>query len=153
MSSEIRIYKEQRKLEFWQDGQLERTYRAGLGFSPRGAKIREGDGRVPEGDYYVCTKNEQSKFTLFMGLSYPNAEDAKRGLRDGIITKEEHDKIAEAIQKGLRPDWETDLGGKIGIHGKGSAYDWTAGCVALDDEDIRALWPLVEKGTPVHIYP
>ncbi len=153
MNREIRIYKEDRRLELWQDGQRIKQYRVGLGFSPKGAKIREGDGRVPEGDYYICTKNEQSKFTLFLGLSYPNDKDAERGLREGIIDQEEYRRIIQAIQKGLRPDWETDLGGKIGIHGKGSAYDWTAGCVSLDDEDIRELWPLVEKNTPVHIYP
>lgn len=153
MGDEIRIYKEERRLEFWQGEALVKQYRVGLGFSPKGAKIREGDGRVPEGEYYVCTKNEQSKFTLFMGISYPNDKDAQRGLRDGIINQEEHDRIQEAISKHLRPDWETDLGGKIGIHGKGSAFDWTAGCIALDDEDIRELWPLVEKGITVKIFP
>ena len=153
MSRQIKVYKEERRLELWQEDTLLKTYRVGLGFSPEGAKIREGDGRVPEGAYYVCTKNEQSKFTLFMGISYPNAADAERGLRDGLISQEQHDRIVEAIGNRLRPDWETDLGGKIGIHGKGSAFDWTAGCVALDDEDIRDLWQYVEKGDAVLIYP
>lgn len=153
MSRLIKIYKDKRQLELWADEELVKTYRVGLGFSPKGAKIREGDGRVPEGDYYVCTKNEQSKFTLFMGLSYPNADDAERGLRDGLINREQYDRIVEAISNHLRPDWETNLGGKIGIHGKGSAFDWTAGCVALDDEDITDLWKYVEKGDRVVIYP
>lgn len=153
MSRHIKVYKEERRLELWNDEQHIKSYRAGLGFSPKGAKVREGDGRVPEGEYYICTKNEQSKFTLFLGLSYPNAEDAVRGLRDGLITQEQHDRIVEAISNRLRPDWETDLGGKIGIHGKGSAFDWTAGCVALDDEDIKDLWKYVEKGDRVLIYP
>ena len=153
MSRLIKVYKEERRLELWKDDELIKTYRVGLGFSPKGAKIREGDGRVPEGDYYICTKNEQSKFTLFMGLSYPNAEDAERGLRDGLINQVQHDRIVEAINNHLRPDWETDLGGKIGIHGKGSSFDWTAGCVALDDDDIKDLWKYVEKGDRVLIYP
>lgn len=153
MSRLIKIYKDERRLEYWNNDELVKTYRVGLGFSPKGAKIREGDGRVPEGEYYICTKNEQSKFTLFMGLSYPNALDAERGLRDGLINQEQHDKIVEAINNHLRPDWETDLGGKIGIHGKGSAFDWTAGCVALDDEDIVDLWKYIEKGDRVVIYP
>jgi len=153
MSRQIIIYKEERRLELWVEDQLIKTYRVGLGFSPKGAKGREGDGRVPEGEYYICTKNEQSKFTLFMGLSYPNAEDAKKGLEKGLITQQEYESIVDSISRHVRPTWETELGGQIGIHGKGSAFDWTAGCIALDDDDIRSLWVLVEKGDDVIIYP
>lgn len=153
MSRQIIIYKEERRLELWVEDQLIKTYRVGLGFSPKGAKVREGDGRVPEGEYYICTKNEQSKFTLFMGLSYPNAEDAKKGLEKGLITQPEYESIVDSISRHVRPTWETELGGQIGIHGKGSAFDWTAGCIALDDDDIRSLWVLVEKGDDVIIYP
>lgn len=149
---EIVVYKEERRLELREDGSVCRSYRVGLGFSPVGAKKREGDGRVPEGEYYICTKNEQSKFTLFLGLSYPNLEDAKRGLEEGLIGREEYDRIEEAQRERRRPDWDTALGGQIGIHGKGSSFDWTAGCIALDDEDIRELWPLVEIGDSVRIY-
>lgn len=151
MSKEIIVYKDRRELEFLEDGKVRKTYRVGLGFSPVGAKLREGDGKVPEGEYYVCTKNEQSKFTLFLGLSYPNIEDAKRGLEQGLIGEQEFARIEEAIRERRRPDWETALGGKIGIHGKGSSFDWTAGCIALEDEDIRELWDQVELGDPVMI--
>lgn len=151
--TEIRIKKNERCLELHKDGELLKTYRVGLGFTPVGKKKREGDGKVPEGEYYICTKNEQSKFTLFLGLSYPNKIDAEEGLKTGLISEEEHDRILKANEERRRPDWETDLGGKIGIHGKGSAFDWTAGCVALDDEDIRDLWQYMEIGDAVYIEP
>ncbi len=152
MSKEIIIYKDRRELELLEEGRILNTYRVGLGFSPVGAKLREGDGKVPEGEYYVCTKNEQSKFTLFLGLSYPNIEDAKKGLEQGLISEQDYARIEAAIREHRRPDWETALGGKIGIHGKGSSFDWTAGCIALEDEDIRDLWTQVELGDKVTIY-
>ena len=149
---EIKIYKDERKLEFWQDDARKRSFKISLGFSPRGKKVRDGDGRTPEGRYYICTKNEQSKFTLFLGLSYPNTDDAAKGLAGGLITSDEYEKIASAIVAGKRPDWETALGGKIGIHGMGTSRDWTAGCVAMEDEDIKWLWDHTEIGDTVDIF-
>lgn len=149
---EIRIYKERRILEFWQDNEMKASFKMSLGFSPVGEKIMDGDGRTPEGSYYICTKNPNSKFTLFLGISYPGIEDAERGLQQRLISAEEYDAIRMAIENGKRPSWDTALGGKIGIHGMGSSRDWTAGCVALEDEDIIWLWDHIEKGDTVQIY-
>jgi murein L,D-transpeptidase YafK len=151
MAGEIRLYKGERRLEYWVDGNLKNTFRAGLGFTPEGAKSREGDGRTPEGEYYICTKNLKSKFTLFLGISYPNVEDALRGFERGIISSEELEKIKLAITEKRRPDWDTHLGGQIGIHGKGNSFDWTAGCIALNDEDIMMLWDNTALGDKVII--
>lgn len=151
-SVRIKIYKSDRRLELWKGDCLISAYKIGLGFSPEGEKHREGDGRTPEGEYYICTKNPKSRFTLFLGLSYPNIKDAENGLKNQIISEESYIKIKQAIEDKKRPDWTTQLGGQIGIHGKGSAFDWTAGCIALDDQDIRELWDFVEIGTPVIIY-
>ncbi len=68
-----------------------RTYRVGLGFSPVADKQREGDGATPEGEFYVFVKNDKSAYYLSLGVSYPNVEDAERGLRDGLITKAQYD--------------------------------------------------------------
>lgn len=148
----IKIYKENRELQVWDNNDLIETYKIGLGFSPKGNKIREGDGRTPEGVYYICTKNPKSKFTLFLGLSYPNEKDAQRGLKEGWIDESTYLGIKEAITNKKRPNWETLLGGQIGIHGKGSQFDWTAGCIALEDEDIKTLWDRVKLGTEVLIF-
>lgn len=150
---EIKIYKGTRRLEFWQDGKREKAFDISLGFVPLGAKIREGDGRTPEGKYYICTKNAASKFTLFLGISYPNVEDAVRGIAQGLLTQEEFEAIKTANQEGKRPSWDTSLGGKIGIHGMGTSQDWTAGCIAMEDQDICWLWEQVELGDHVEIYP
>jgi murein L,D-transpeptidase YafK len=149
----IVVYKKERKLEFYSDQTLLRTYRIGLGFSPVADKQREGDGATPEGDFYIFVKNSKSAYYLSLGLSYPNAEDAARGLRDGLITKAQHDTIVEAIRKKVAPPQYTNLGGLIYIHGHGANSDWTWGCVALENADIKELYDAVSVGTPVTIKP
>ena len=149
----IVIYKEKRQLELHADGQVVRTYRIGLGFGPVKDKVREGDGRTPEGEFYVFVKNPRSSYYLSLGISYPNIEHADRGLRDGLISKKQHSKIVEAIRNRKAPPQYTPLGGLIYIHGNGSQSDWTWGCVALENADIKELFDAVDVGTTVRIYP
>lgn len=149
----IVVRKAERKLELFSSDKLLRTYKAGLGFSPVADKIREGDGATPEGEFYVFVKNNRSAYYLSLGVSYPNAEDADRGLRDGLISRAQHRAITQAIRKKTAPPQYTKLGGLIYIHGHGAQSDWTWGCVALENEDIRELFDAVNVGTPVTIQP
>jgi murein L,D-transpeptidase YafK len=149
----IVVSKSKRRLELYSDGRVVRTYRVALGKNSVDDKVRQGDYRTPEGEFYVCVKNAASKFYLSLGLSYPNKEDAERGLRDNLITRAEHDRIVEAIDKHQRPPWDTTLGGEIFIHGGGSSSDWTWGCVALDDAEIKELFDAVPLKTQVRINP
>jgi len=149
----IVVYKSARKLEFYSDQKLLRTYRVGLGFNPVPDKQKEGDGATPEGEFYIFVKNNQSSYFLSLGVSYPNLEDAERGLRDGLINKTQYDTIVEAIRKKVGPPQYTKLGGLIYIHGHGSSRDWTWGCVALENADIKELYNAVSVGTPVTILP
>jgi hypothetical protein len=84
-------------------------------------------------------------------LSYPNEEDAARGLKEGLITRSEYDEILQAVQSKKMPPQYTKLGGLIYIHGHGTVRDWTWGCVALENDDIKELFDVVEVGTPVTI--
>lgn len=146
---ELRVFKAAHRLELWASGRLLKTYPIGLGAAPELDKEREGDHRTPEGRLYVCTRNEISKFHLFLGLSYPGPEDAARGLRDKLITRAQHDAILDAHRRKARPPWDTKLGGTVGIHGHGAGSDWTWGCVALEDEAIEELWAACPMGTVV----
>jgi murein L,D-transpeptidase YafK len=137
----------------YSDGKLVRTYRIGLGLSPVGDKVRQGDRRTPEGEFYVFTKNNKSAFYLSLGVSYPNAEHAARGLREGLITKAQYESIIRALKAKRTPPQNTALGGDIYIHGRGASSDWTWGCVALEDDDIRELFNAITVGTPVKIEP
>lgn len=149
----IVVMKNKRRLELFSGGVVVRTYRVGLGLSPVEDKKRQGDRRTPEGDFYVFTKNNKSAYYLSLGISYPNVEDAERGLRSKLISRAQHDSIVKAIRRKTAPPQNTALGGDIYIHGNGASSDWTWGCVALENEDIRELFDAVGVGTPVTIYP
>jgi murein L,D-transpeptidase YafK len=149
----IVIYKSKRRLELHSDGRVVRTYAIGLGFSPVGDKQKEGDGRTPEGDFYIFVKNPKSAYYLSLGVSYPNIEDAERGLRDGLISNAQHAQILRAIRNKTAPPQYTSLGGLIYIHGNGAGSDWTWGCVALDNANMKELFDSVAVGTPVTIKP
>jgi murein L,D-transpeptidase YafK len=147
------VEKGARRLRLYADGELVRVRRVVLGNDPVNDKVRQGDGRTPEGDFKICMKNEKSKFYLSLGLTYPNAEDAERGLRDGLITQAQHKAITRSLASGRCPPWNTDLGGEIFIHGGGTGGDWTLGCVALENPEIRELFDILPTGTPVTIKP
>ena len=149
----ILIKKGQRQLLLFSGDKLLRTYRIGLGSSPVGDKVRQGDRRTPEGDFYIFTKNDKSAYYLSLGISYPNAAHAERGLRDGLITKVQYESIMRALKAKKGPPQNTALGGDIYIHGNGAQSDWTWGCAALENENIRELFAAVPVGTPVTIEP
>lgn len=147
----IIVSKSKRTLRLYSAGRVVRTYRVALGLSPVEDKVRSRDRRTPEGDFYIYTKNAHSQFYLSLGISYPNQQHAERGLREGLITRGEYEQIVGALKRKRAPLQNTRLGGEIFIHGNGSQGDWTWGCVALDDKDVRELFDVVPVGTPVTI--
>jgi murein L,D-transpeptidase YafK len=155
----IVVKKSERKLYLYDGARLLKTYHIALGSNPKGHKLRQGDGATPEGDYYITHKNPRSKFYLSLGLSYPNIADADAGLKGGLITQAQHQAIARAIKAGSKPLQNTRLGGDIFIHGGGTGRllglyrDWTLGCVALENEDIKELFDKLPVKIPVRILP
>jgi murein L,D-transpeptidase YafK len=150
----IVIEKSRLRLSVYDGDRLVKRYPAAVGAEP-GPKRREGDLRTPEGDYYVCIRKSagQTPYTRSLGLSYPNADDAARGLAEGRISKARHDEILRRLRRGGIPDWYTPLGGEIMIHGKRLGGRATQGCIALEDEDVIELFSRIPLGTPVRILP
>lgn len=147
----ILIDKSRRLLTLTDDDGTERLVcPAGLGRA-EGAKRRSGDLRTPEGEYYICLKKENGKYGPSLGLSYPSAADALTGIREGIIGAELLPLFEQAEAARTRPPWGTALGGEIYIHAGGSAENWTAGCIALEPEDMDVLFVYCDVGTPVFI--
>lgn len=152
-SPKIYVYKSERRLLLVNDRTLVRDYKIGLGPHPNGDKFMRGDGRTPEGDYFICAKNGQSKFYKSLGLSYPSGKHAEHALSSGYISQEEYERIMNALQNKRLPPHDTVLGGAIFIHGGGGRLDWTEGCVAVYNGAMDELFEVVSIGTPVHIYP
>lgn len=132
----IVIEKSARRMTLYQHGEPVRVYAIALGFAPVGDKIREGDGKTPEGVFRIDRRNPQSSYTLSLGIDYPQAEDRARGAAGGYSP-----------------------GGDIFIHGQPNrlpdaqviAGDWTAGCIALSNAQMREVWAVTPVGTEVEI--
>jgi hypothetical protein len=147
------VFKSKRRLLVVQDGVLVRDYRIGLGPRPQGDKLIQGDGRTPEGEFFVCVKNPVSNFYKSLGLSYPSPKHAERALLAGDISHEQFRRIVYAIENKARPPWDTVLGGQIFIHGGGAQGDWTKGCIAVYNSAMDELFQMVSVGTSVTIMP
>jgi murein L,D-transpeptidase YafK len=161
------VRKGQYRMRLYAQGKLSKTYVIGLGQEPIGHKQKEGDNRTPEGRYRIIQKALgpfSGEFGAYLGprwirLNYPNDHDAQIGLDQGLITKDQFDRILAANRAGTQPLKDTRLGGGIGIHGW--AGDWpgadrqnlTWGCISLQNRDLEDLYDRVEIGTQVVIDP
>jgi uncharacterized protein YijF (DUF1287 family) len=153
----IKVWKRERKLFLMKGDTVEQTFRVALGSqNPTGQKVKRGDGATPEGRYFIAEVDESPESGRYgarsMRLSYPSVDDARRGLRDRLIDKVTYLSILRAVRAGEVPPQRSALGGSIRIHGGGSNHDWTLGCIALDDEDVIALFARAGKGTRVDVF-
>lgn len=152
------VKKSANELELYDGGTLVKRYGCITG-SNAGDKEKEGDRKTPEGVFHIVYKNAESKFHLSLGLDYPTAADAERGLKEGVITQQQRDDIVAALGSDLskaenqKKLWYTPLGGEIFLHGHGEGRTGTAGCVALSNGDIEELWAVLPVGTEVRIEP
>ena len=136
----VEVFKGERRMALKREGVVLKTYCVALGFAPQRHKEREGDGRTPEGTYTIDARNPRSAFHLSLRVSYPDPRDK-----------------AHAAELGVAP------GGDIYIHGQPNGLrklwtghprtDWTTGCVAVSDAEIREIWSLVPTGARVVIHP
>jgi murein L,D-transpeptidase YafK len=150
---QIIVQKEACLLRVLGDACAERSYPVTLGRNWAADKAVEGDEATPLGEFYICAKNLRSKFFLSMCISYPNAEDAERGLSANLITPAEHSAILEAIHRRAVPPQNTRLGGEIYIHGQlgASLSSGTRGCISLDNSAMQELFDRTAIGTSVTI--
>ena len=153
----ITIQKSKRRLTVTgQNGETLFVCAVMLGASPVGRKTAEGDGRTPEGTYRICTVNPKSRYHAAFGLNYPNRADAQRAYIEKRISLMTALRIAACDRLRRRPPWKTPLGGYVMIHGEspdGKTGDWTAGCVAVNNDDMDRLTLMCRKGETVVIRP
>jgi murein L,D-transpeptidase YafK len=136
----IVVEKSARRLSIFCDANQIKTYRIALGRNPMGAKQQEGDMKTPEGIYKIDNRNPQSNFHLALHISYPLSVDAARAAARGVSAGS--DIMIHGIQNGH---------GWIGAFHRWK--DWTAGCIALTNEEIEELWRVTPDGTTIEIRP
>jgi len=131
----IRIFKEEKCLEVWLKNdinfELFKTYQiCTYGSGGLGPKFREGDGKAPEGFYFVTPSqlNPTSNFHLSFNLGYPNSYDRHHGR----------------------------TGSALMVHGSCASI----GCFAMTNNGIEEIFTLVDAAMRndqpffrVHIFP
>lgn len=134
----LHILKKQRKMSAFSAGKLVKTYSIALGSNPEGHKEVEGDGRTPEGTYFISSKSTESRFHMNLGVSYPDSSD-----------------VSNARHRGLAPGGDIKVHGLrtfLGVVGRyHTLVDWTAGCVAVTNAEIEELYRAVPLGTRIVI--
>jgi murein L,D-transpeptidase YafK len=130
------VQKSKRRLLLLHGTTMLEGFDVALGRNPVGPKESEGDGKTPEGAYYITMHNPKSNYHLSLGISYPSTLDVER-----------------AQAKGVSP------GGNIFLHGQPLGIsraqriqgDWTAGCIAVSNAEIERIYAMVRPGTPIFI--
>jgi murein L,D-transpeptidase YafK len=133
--TKVVVYKGARKMQMFHNDRVLKTYDISLGFAAAGHKQFEGDGKTPEGAYFIDRRNPRSRYHLSLGISYPNLAD-----------------IAFAESQGKEPGGEIFIHGKTGYRGDNNG-DWTFGCIAVPDRKMEDIYAMVRDGTPIYIYP
>ncbi|MBI1212401.1 MAG: L,D-transpeptidase family protein [Alphaproteobacteria bacterium] len=136
----IVVEKANHTLTLYSHGQAVKTYRVAIGVGAPGQKIGGGDDRTPEGTYIIDSKNPKSDFNRALHISYPNAADRERAREHGM-------RAGGLIAIHGTPDWIER------IQDAGEHPDWTAGCIAVRNTEIKEIYALVPVGTPIEIKP
>jgi tetratricopeptide (TPR) repeat protein len=139
-ADKILIEKKARRLTLFSKGKVLKTYRIALGGNPDGPKERQGDNKTPEGTYIIDSRNKDSRYCLSLHISYPNEKDKKRAKELGVSPG--GDIMIHGLKNGF--SWVGDLQSEV---------DWTEGCIAVTDEEIKEIDKLAPNGTTVEIRP
>ncbi len=135
----LRCVKHERKLYAYRQGEVIMTFNVALGREPRGHKVQEGDGRTPEGRYYITAARHDSDFHLSLKISYPDAADRARARALGVHPGGQI--MLHGLDPGIEAEW----------HDRHWLFNWTNGCIAVTNPEMEVLWDSVALGTPIEI--
>jgi murein L,D-transpeptidase YafK len=133
----IVILKSEHRLEAYSRDKLVKKYNVSLGRS-KGKKQFEGDNKTPEGVYFINDKNPHSSYYMNLGISYPNEEDTRNAQKQNLPPGNEI-KI-HGIRNGL---------GFIGKFHR--LFDWTQGCIAVTNNEMKELYDHTMIGAKIEI--
>jgi murein L,D-transpeptidase YafK len=140
------------------DELIERFDNIAIGRGGLSSNRTRGDGTTPSGTFHIDRIRRSSRFVLFFGIDFPRPEQARRALDRGRVDDHDYRRIVAAFERNESPPQDTPLGGQLGIHGLGTAaqavhdaFNWTQGCVALTNVQIKRLSKWVYLGMRVEI--
>lgn len=134
----VKVKKSTNKMYLLENGKIQNEYNISLGANPKGHKEQEGDEKTPEGKYVLDYVKEDSSFYRAMHVSYPNKKDIENAKKKGV-----------------------SAGGFIMVHGQKNKwgwlssisqnFNWTNGCIAIENGEMDEFLKLVKVGTPIEI--
>jgi len=136
----IVVEKSKRTMTLLKQEREVKTYKIALGRNPEGPKVRQGDNRTPEGNYYIDYKVRNSIYHRALHLSYPSPADVERAKSLGVAPG------GNIMIHGLKQD-------KLWMGDVQYLFNWTNGCIALTNPEIEEVWDLVSTWTLVEIRP
>ncbi|WP_038057581.1 L,D-transpeptidase family protein [Thermodesulfobacterium hydrogeniphilum] len=143
------IDKAEKILKIYKNNQLIASYKVGMGLESLLPKEKRGDFLTPEGIYKIIKIRPSKQYKYFLALNYPNLNDLSLAYYKGIFNKETFSNLLDKLRK--NKILNTSLGNGIGIHGGGAYrlekrnsyiyknYNWTKGCIALNNKDLLKL--------------
>jgi murein L,D-transpeptidase YafK len=134
----IFVDKSEHWMAVYRQGRIIREFRVALGRGGLAPKVRQGDGRVPEGTYRIVAHNPTSAYYLSLRIGYPTPEQ-----------------LAAAHARGIDPGTDIMIhglpNGRGWIGSRHRKVNWTEGCIALTDAEMQWLYANVPDGTPIEI--
>ncbi len=133
-TNHIVVSKSKRVLELRAGKEILKRYRIDLGFTPEGHKL-------------TLRRRPHARGPL---LDRP-AQPAQR-----VLPQHRH-QLSQRARRRPRPLAGAEPGGDIFIHGepmrasKRSGRDWTAGCIAVTNDEIEEIWSMTPLGVPITI--
>lgn len=143
----IVVSKQRRKLYLLKAGELVRSYNVAFGFGAiNGPKIKQGDGRTPEGLYQISLKNPQSKYYKALRVSYPNKKDIE--FANALNVSPGGDIMIHGFPRGFIDGLIPEV-----VKAQHPQADWTQGCIAVTNEEIDQIFKLTPEKVPLEICP
>lgn len=147
----VRVRKAAHVMELISNGKTVRKFVIALGTNPKGHKQRRGDNRTPEGTYILDRKGPSASYYLSFHISYPNAEDRKRARELGVDPGGLIAVHGQPNHLGFQSDEDSD--GEVNADKFVQPQNWTNGCIALLNADMKEFFERVSEGTPIEILP
>jgi murein L,D-transpeptidase YafK len=142
---EVRVYKSKRRMDLLSNSNVVKSYRVMLGRGGKGPKRKQGDNLVPEGRYTLDFKNPKSQFYKSIHVSYPNEDDVQRAHEAGV--EPGGDIMIHGYPNRPKPFFKFLQ--KIGLIKR---TNWTAGCMAVDDQEMDEIFKNIEVPIPITIF-
>ncbi|EQC52520.1 murein L,D-transpeptidase family protein [Bacteriovorax sp. DB6_IX] len=140
------VYKMKRKMHLIENGEIIKSYPVMLGQS-YGKKRRQGDNKTPEGRYVIDWHNPNSRFYLSLHINYPNQQDREYAREKGIADPGDNIFIHGVPKKVF------NLTDPERIYQFLKLENWTNGCIALSNKDMKEVYDLIPDGTVLEIFP